>query len=329
MEHLIDGHCHYTGSLSDKFFQSKKNIPRNVLHLTSKNDWVENYEKYFEIYKKRQELCRYSIQEMAKESYRLGAIDIASGYFREGVDQFQLRIGPKSSIVETKNRLDSMNKGFETVEKKYKLNNFAKIILTFIQDKNGYFVNYCDEVLDYIFKQIYDKRDLTQRVIGFDFSGPENSRNWVAIQSVIRKINKFNYTLNTKKGIRLETMVHAGEFVDAEKYEETIEQIKNLISLKINRISHGTILWIPAVYINKEEKEKIDIKQIEMLKLISKNKIILEICPSANFLISPLESINQIPLAKFSNLGVNFTINTDSKGIYKTTLKKEYSLLSK
>jgi len=123
-------------------------------------------------------------------------------------------------------------------------------------------------------------------------------------------------------------MVHAGEYVDINKYEETIEQIEKLIDLKINRISHGTVLWIPAVCINEEKKEKIDIKQREVLKFIGNNKTILEICPSANFLLSPLKSINQIPFVKLKNLGVNFTINTDSKGIFRTTLKKEHSKIS-
>lgn len=323
MGYLIDGHCHYTGSLSDIFFRSKKSIfLTESLHLTKKENWQENYKNFFEIYKKRQELCR-------KESYRLGAIDIASSYYREGVTQFQLRVGPKLNIHETKNRLTSMNEGFELIENKYKLNKFAKIILTFIQDKKGHFINYSDDVLDYIFKQIYDRKDLTQRVIGFDFSGPENSRDWKAIRLVIEKINKFNYNLNAKKGVFLETMVHAGEYVDTQKYEETIEQIKKIIDLKINRISHGTMLWIPALYINEEKIEKIDLRQIEMLKLISNNKIILEICPSANFLLSPLKSLNQIPFTKLQKLGVSFTINTDNKGIYKTTLKKEYSMIRK
>lgn len=321
MECLIDGHCHYTGSLSDIFFQPKNSNLTKYIHLTKKRNWHENYEKFFEIYKKRQELC--------KKSYRSGAIDIASSYFREGVSQFQLRVGPKLNIFDTKNRLESMNEGFEFIENKYGLNKFAKIILTFIQDKNGHFINYSDDVLDYIFKQIYDKKDLTQRVMGFDFSGPENSRDWGAIQSVIKKINKFNYILNANNGVYVETMVHVGELVDAKKYDDTIGQIKQLIELKINRISHGTILWIPAEYINENKREEIKSKQVETLELIRNNKIILEICPSANFLLSPLKSINQIPFTKFKKIGVIFTINTDNKGIYETTLKNEYLMLKK
>lgn len=329
MECLIDGHCHYTGSLSDDFFQPKNDNAEYLLHLTSKKNWYENYNKYFEIYNKRQKLCKYTTPETTKESYRLGAIDIASSYFKEGVSQFQLRVGPKLNIVETKNRLTSMNEGFNFIENKYKLNNFAKIILTFIQDKEGHFTNYSDEVLDYLFKEIYDRKELTQRVVGFDFSGPEYSRDWKSIQAIIKKINEFNASLKSNNRISLEVMAHAGELIDLKKYEETFEQIIKLIDLKINRISHGTVLWIPSVYVDEQNYEKIERDQTKILKLISSSKTVLEICPSGNFLLSPMESINQIPLNKFDKLGVFFTINTDSKGIYKTTLKKEYTMIRK
>lgn len=323
---IIDGHCHYTGSLSDGFFNNKSNSSKRI-YLTNKNNWQYNYKKFFEIYKNRQSISKKN-DDKYDTNYKLGAVDIASSYYFEGVNQFQLRVGPKKNIDDTISRLYSMNEGFQIVEDTHKIKNLSKLVLTFIQDENGQFVNYADEVLDFLFKSIYDNKKLTSRIIGFDFSGPESNRNWKSICSIISFLKVFNVNLYKKNGHHVEIMLHIGEYVDSHNWQIIMQEIENFIRLGVDRISHGTILWLGPEIINVQEQSDIKKMQEILLEHIANKKIVLEICPSANFLLSPLNGYADIPLKKLAKKGVLFTINTDNKSIFKTTLQKEYKLVN-
>lgn len=322
MEAQVDYHCHHTGSLSHTYFLQKKKISIKSIQLTDKKR-KNNYKYFFRVYKRRQKLCETN----SKINLFSDAIDIGTSYFLEGTKQFHLRIGFKLDIKGTKKRLEEINRGFDFVENKYGLNNFAKIVLTFIRGKNGKFINYSSRVINYILKNIYDQRPLVNRVIGFDISGPENNNDWKKSLFILKKINKFNLLLKSQNNTTMETMVHIGELVDIKSFDKTCDQIQDYLNLNINRISHGTILWISAKEINPVAIKKISLKQQKILTMMAEKGTILEICPSANYFLSPLKSIDQIPLNRLERLGIKYVIGTDNKGIFNTNLNKEHSLI--
>ena len=305
MKQLIDHHVHFTGSLSNKFLNTQG------LNITEKTDWNLNYHNFFEIYKTRKELFKRLKQPM-EEKYYQGTLDIAQQYFEEEIDQFQLRVGIKPYIV-------SMIEAIEYFEKKHDLSDFGKLVITLISDEKGNIINCSSDILEKFFDEINSKKAYNERIIGFDFSGPEDNMDINLILKYIDAIKCYSSDL--------EIMVHIGEFTNIEKWQEVFRRIELLLDKNINRISHGTMLWLNPKLISETEEAAVKKEQNKLLKRISDQKTIIEICPSANFLMSPLDHVNDIPFELFQKLNINYTINTDNRTIFNTSLKKELGLV--
>lgn len=81
----------------------------------------------------------------------------------------------------------------------------------------------------------------------------------------------------------------------------------------------------------------IETVQEAMLEKVSKIGISIECCPTSNLRIGPIRQYREHPIFRFNNSGLTFekikemeipvTINTDDKGIFATSLEREYSLL--
>ncbi|MBV41521.1 MAG: adenosine deaminase [Crocinitomicaceae bacterium] len=67
----------------------------------------------------------------------------------------------------------------------------------------------------------------------------------------------------------------------------------------------------------------------DVMSLLRKRKIPLELCPTSNVLTGACNSIGTHPFKSLLDAGVQVTINTDDPGIMCTSLIKEYHLLSK
>lgn len=77
--------------------------------------------------------------------------------------------------------------------------------------------------------------------------------------------------------------------------------------------------------------------QEAMLGKISERGVVIECCPTSNLRVGPIRQYREHPIFRFNNTGLLFdqytqrsipvTINSDDKGIFATSLEREYSLL--
>lgn len=67
----------------------------------------------------------------------------------------------------------------------------------------------------------------------------------------------------------------------------------------------------------------------EMIDYVKGNNVVLELCPTSNWLTSAVEGVEQHPFKKLMDAGVRVTINSDDPGIFNIDLTHEYCLLAK
>ncbi|HSV95160.1 MAG TPA: hypothetical protein VLH94_04300 [Spirochaetia bacterium] len=331
MSSQADGHCHYSGSLSRQYLQNRidflfphQGIPvSNFLPQFTLN-WEKNFKQFFDSYQKVQLLTQSAIPEEQYQLYSSGAYDICKNYILEGVSSFDLRAGPKLKLSGTVDRLSAMIEGFNNAENEFNTSKKARLILTLIHDQKGKFTNVNISSLTELLAYLDTNKKIANRVIGFDFSGPEiciDSHMFFSLLNLIEKYNSNDEHL--KKYI---ITIHAGEYSDKDTIFPRLSFIDQLLNHKINRISHGTILWLNPSLINTDKQKEIETYQNRLLNKIADKNIILEICPTSNLLLSPLKKISDIPFQKFNKLGIKYTINTDNKTLIGTNLSREISL---
>ena len=64
-----------------------------------------------------------------------------------------------------------------------------------------------------------------------------------------------------------------------------------------------------------------------MMTYVKERDIVLELCPTSNWLTSAVESIERHPFKTLMDFGIRTTINTDDPGIFNIDLNHEYRLL--
>ena len=69
--------------------------------------------------------------------------------------------------------------------------------------------------------------------------------------------------------------------------------------------------------------------QKSLLEKVQRMNCMIESCPTSNLIIGPFERYNELPIMKFFNTSeLSVSINTDTKGIFATSLYEEYSLMA-
>lgn len=138
-------------------------------------------------------------------------------------------------------------------------------------------------------------------IVGIDIAGPDRStfsmREHAPLIARARKAG-------------LGITIHAGETGDMKELEYIVRGIRP------HRIGHGLIAA----------------KSQKLLKELTEQKIILEVCPTSNLCNSVLKDVEELhtTLRAFIENDVRFTINTDGPEMYRTSvLKEEEFLLSR
>lgn len=101
--------------------------------------------------------------------------------------------------------------------------------------------------------------------------------------------------------------VHAGEATGAENVWEAIDL------LGARRIGHGTR----------------SIEDPELLRRLARDQILLEVCPTSNFITRTVDRFEDHPLPRFLDAGIPVSISTDDPGIFGVTLDDEYQRCKK
>jgi adenosine deaminase len=65
----------------------------------------------------------------------------------------------------------------------------------------------------------------------------------------------------------------------------------------------------------------------DVLDIVKKSEITLELCPTSNLNTQVFENISQYPIPKLLEKNIKVTINTDNMAVSNTTLKNEWKLL--
>lgn len=107
------------------------------------------------------------------------------------------------------------------------------------------------------------------------------------------------YKLADKKNLKLKA--HIGEFGTAFDIKKAIQK------LNLNAIQHG----INAV------------KSQEVIKLLIKRNICLNICPYSNLALRVVKNINEHPIKRLLNEGVLVTVNSDDFSIFAKSVGEE------
>ena len=110
------------------------------------------------------------------------------------------------------------------------------------------------------------------------------------------------YEYAAQHGLRL--TVHAGETVGAESIWGALRE------LKADRIGHG----LHAV------------DDPELVRYLAENKIPVEVCITSNVMTGCCGALQQHPVRKLFDAGVQITLNTDDPDMFHTNLFREYQI---
>jgi adenosine deaminase len=98
--------------------------------------------------------------------------------------------------------------------------------------------------------------------------------------------------------------IHTGEFLGPESVLEDLRHVRP------DRIGHGLAIF----------------KSPELLALVQERQIPIEFCPTSNLRLGAVERLEEHPLRRALDLGLNFSINTDDPGVLGCSVQSEYAL---
>ena len=111
------------------------------------------------------------------------------------------------------------------------------------------------------------------------------------------------YEAARKAGLR--TSAHAGEAAGAKSVRGAVE------ALRVDRIGHA---------LRAEEDEAV-------IDLLAETGTVLELCPLSNLATGVIRRIEDHPVRRYWERGLNITVNTDDPGMFHNSLAGEYALL--
>lgn len=138
------------------------------------------------------------------------------------------------------------------------------------------------------------KKFLGKGVVALDIAGAEG----------LFPNNLFEEEFNAAKKQNIPMTIHAGEAAGS-------ESVKSAVLYGATRIGHG-------VHASEDK---------DTMNLLSKNNIVLEICPKSNLDTKTIKNYSELPFKHFIKNNVKFTINTDDMTVSNTTLRQEFKTL--
>ncbi|GAB4306645.1 MAG: hypothetical protein Kow0069_03620 [Promethearchaeota archaeon] len=139
------------------------------------------------------------------------------------------------------------------------------------------------------------------QVVAFDLAGPE-IENLEAFREALRPLHEESFGIT----------VHAGEGAPVENVWKAIYE------LNADRVGHGLSLG----------------KDDGLVRKVADRRIAVELCPTSNSQLlgyggSGEEApVNPYPYERFREMGVTCTVNTDNRGISRTSLAREFFTLA-
>lgn len=142
----------------------------------------------------------------------------------------------------------------------------------------------------------------------------ETKDTWVGVDLADNEVDfpakNFEKIFSKCHGYGLPVTIHAGEVPDSHSPQNVLDAIQ---ILGAQRIGHG----LQIIHDKKIQEE------------IIKRKIVLELCPTSNWLTQGILKLTDHPFKKLMEAGILTTINSDDPGIFDIDLTNEYTLLEK
>jgi adenosine deaminase len=133
-------------------------------------------------------------------------------------------------------------------------------------------------------------------IVGVAIAGPERG---YPVKPFRRTFERFR-----EAGLGIE--VHAGEWAGPESVWDALENGFP------NRIGHGVTLFEDEALVRRFQEEQIHV----------------EMCPTSNVKTGSVRRIEEHPVRRALELGINFGINTDDPGAFESSMASEYALLA-
>lgn len=149
------------------------------------------------------------------------------------------------------------------------------------------------ELAEQITKETFDRLDFG--IVGLDLAGDEAHFPAAPFEPIFREARQ--------GGLR--TTIHAGEWGPAENVVEAIELFQ------ADRIGHGVRVM----------------EDVNAVAVAREHGTIFEVCPTSNYQSGVISDLNQHPINKMVEAGLNATINTDDPAISQIKLSDEYTLV--
>lgn len=133
-------------------------------------------------------------------------------------------------------------------------------------------------------------------IVGVALAGPEQGHPIKPLQGTMARLHD--------AGMGIE--IHAGEWCGPESVWDALTYGYP------DRIGHGVSLFQDA----------------QLLDLVREHHIHIEMCPTSNLKTGSVARIEEHPVRKARELGLNFGINTDDPGPFECSMASEYELLA-
>ena len=138
------------------------------------------------------------------------------------------------------------------------------------------------------------KHRMADRIVGFDLADLENTTQPEDFEELVKLAREAD----------LGVTVHSGEDTDASGVQKTLEV------LAPDRIGHGVNAW----------------QDPDVVNMLIEQDVLLEICPTSNWLTQCVALLKNHPLPDFYRAGVKVNINSDDPQLMDIDLSHEYKI---
>lgn len=216
------------------------------------------------------------------------AYEVVEDAAREGVTYLELRFAPVAlSRIRDFPLHEVMDWVIENAARASRDHNIITRLITTINRHEE--VSMAEKVVELSVER------LEKGIVALDLAGNEAQYSALPFAGVIGEAKESG----------LHTTIHAGEWAGAENVREAITV------LRADRIGHG-------VRVMEDE---------ETIALAREYHAVFEVCVTSNYQTGVVSRIEEHPLLRMLEAGLNVTINTDDPSISRITLTDEYQLV--
>mmetsp|Transcript_8941 Transcript_8941/g.21832 ORF Transcript_8941/g.21832 Transcript_8941/m.21832 type:complete len:389 (+) Transcript_8941:38-1204(+) len=152
-------------------------------------------------------------------------------------------------------------------------------------------------------------------VVGFGLHGTEEGNpptEFLKAFEIARSGRRRGSGTDTENTFRVASVPHAGEIAPSRGMGPQ-SVIDSVTLLRADRIGHGVLAY----------------GNDKAMRLLADSGVCLDVCPSSNYFLNVVPTIEDHPLTKLLNCGISCTINSDDPLLFGCSLLEEFELCRK